>query len=134
MSDPASAMKVLSEYATELDTLSKNLTDLERSLEPVENEVRVFTDDFELGLYTRSTEDDGFRLPSEALREKLARRAMPPDLYGRHAALLASRDRMLKRIGHLKLLVEAQRSILSALKSEAEASRGPQPQWSGRAA
>lgn len=130
MSDVAEAVQKLREYAGELDTLSGNLADLERQLEPVAEQVRAFTDDYELGLYQQSIEDDAYKLPSEALREKLARRALPPDLHGRHAAMVASRDRMRKRIGDLKLLVEAQRSILSALKSEQDATSGVQPAWS----
>lgn len=130
MSDVAEAIAKLREYADELDKLSKDLTAVEAQLEPVADKVQEFTDTYELGLYTRSTEDDAYKLPSEAIREKLARRALPPELYGQHVALLAGRDRMMKRIGHLKLLVEGQRSILSGLKSEAEAGRGQQPQWS----
>ncbi len=44
---------------------------------------------------------------------------MPPELFGRRTALVRSRDRMLQRIRTLKTEVEAQRSILSALKEEA---------------
>lgn len=129
MSDVADAIRKLREYANELDMLSTSLTDLERALEPVAEQVREWMDTYELGLYTHSTEDDGFKLPSEALREKLARRDLPPELYGRHAALVASRERMRRRIADLKMLVDAQRSILSAAKTEAEAISGPQPAW-----
>ena len=124
------ALAKLTEYATELDTLSKSLTEIERLIEPVDEQVTRFCDDYEIGLYTRSTEEDGYKLPSESLRVKLARRALPPELYGKHVALHASRDRLERRIRDLKLLVDAQRSLVSAYKLELEASSGGQPAWS----
>lgn len=132
MTDVIAAKAKLGEYADELDKLSKELTQVERMLEPVSEEVQKFKDDFELGLYHRSVNDTDFKLPAEKIREKLAVRALAPDVYGRHLALVASRDRMRRRIGDLKALVEAQRSILSAEKTHMEASEGrAEPQWSG---
>lgn len=115
------AMGRLNELAQELDLLSRGLLQVERELEPVAEEYQRFVDDFEIGLYTRSTEENDFKLPSEALRLKLAHRAMPPELYGRHRALLAQRERGMDRIRAVRAQVEAQRSILSALKTEMEA-------------
>jgi hypothetical protein len=112
----------LDSLATELGMLSTQLAGVTRSLEPVEEEFTKFVDDFELGLYSRSIREDNFRLPAQALRHKLAIRAMPPELYGRYIALVSSRDRLRKRISDLKAEVDAQRSILSALKAEMEAS------------
>jgi outer membrane murein-binding lipoprotein Lpp len=119
---PVEALEKLDRLATELGELGSKLASVERDLEPVENDFTRFVDDFELGLYARSVNEDGFKLPSEALRQKLAIQAMPPELYGRRTALVRSRDRLLQRIRTLKTEVEAQRSILSALKEEASAS------------
>ena len=45
---------------------------------------------------------------------------MAPELLGRHDGLVHKRERMRKRISDLRLVIEAERSILSALKMEAE--------------
>jgi hypothetical protein len=120
---PGECRDKLDAYSSELDQLSRNLANVERQMLPVEEEFTKFVDDYELGLYARSIEDDTFKLPAEKLRHKLAVRAMDPDLYGRHTALDASRKRIIARIGHLKTLVDAQRSILSALKAEMDGAR-----------
>jgi len=122
VSTPAEATEKLDRLATEMGQLGDKLARVERDLEPVDAEFVRFVDDHELGLYARSISEDGFKLPSEALRQKLAIQAMPPELYGRRTALVRSRDRLVQRIRTLKVEVEAQRSILSALKEEASAS------------
>lgn len=119
--DAMTALRRLNDLADELGRLSTHLARVERDLEPIEDEFTRHVDDFELGLYQRSIEEDGFKLPSEALRHKMAVRSLPPELYGRRTALVRSRDRMVQRIRDLKVEIEAQRSILSALKLEAEA-------------
>ncbi len=124
--NPAEAMSKLDAYATELDTLSKNLADLDRALEPIEDEYTRFLEDFEIGLWEASQQGgnpEGPRLPSEALRRSLGHRAMPPELLGRYSTLKRSRSRMEQRLRDLKAAVDAQRSILSALKTEMEATR-----------
>lgn len=121
MTTPLEALERLEAYAAELDGLSKDLADVERKLEPVTREYDDFMGDHEVGLWNRHVED-GEKLPPEALRARLAHREMPKELLGRYSSLTASRKRMEKRIGSLKSEIEAQRSILSALKIEAEAS------------
>ena len=121
MTTPADAMAALDAYAAELDQRSRELTQVERDLEPVELEYTAFVDDFEVGLWT--AHENGGKLPPEAMRLKLAHRAMAPELLGRHAGLVAARGRLMKRIGVLKAMTDAQRSILSALKTELEATR-----------
>lgn len=116
MTEPRDVLRKLDELSTESDTLSTQLLEVERILEPVEAQVEDFIADYEIGLYQRSIDQDDFKLPSEALRLKLAHRAMPPELFGRHRALLSKRDRLKTRIAHVKTQVEAQRSILSAMK------------------
>ena len=123
MSEAVEARHTLDKYRSELDNLSRDLAELARKFEPVQQAVTDFCDEHELGLYQRSIDEDDFKLPSEKLRHKLAMRALDPALYGRFVAMEASMGRMRGRIGDLKVLVEAQRSVLSALKSEQEATQ-----------
>ena len=123
MTTPLEAMDRLSALADELDLRSNQLAEVERSLEPAEREYSAFVDAYEVGLWTRHENGDMAKLPSEALRLKLARAAMPPEMLGTYEGLLASRKRLEKRIAALKPQVDAQRSILSALKMEMEAVR-----------
>lgn len=101
--------------ARELNQLALGMAHVARELEPVEKEYREFVDAYEIGLWTKHTEE-GDKLPSEKLRLQLAHQAMPPELYGRYFALTNSRDRMVKRVSVLKTVVEASRSLLSAMK------------------
>lgn len=123
MTDAVQTRGKLSDLSDELGRMSDNLASVSRQLEPVQKEYDEFVRDFELGLYQRSIDEDGFKLPAEALRLKLAIRAMAPELFGSYTALTSSRTRIVKRISDLKAEVEAQRSILSALKAEMEGSR-----------
>jgi hypothetical protein len=122
MASVQETMERLDEIAVELDTRSKQLHSVEVQLEPIEIAYQAFVDDHELGIWRRY-EDDDAKLPSEKLRIKMAHKAMDPALYGRYVGLLNSRRRLEKRIGALKALADAQRSILSALKLEMEVSK-----------
>ena len=106
----------LRELAEENESLSAQLMSTERELEPVQARVDDFIADYEIGLWTKSQDNKDFKLPAEALRIKLAQREMPPELLGHHRGLLARRDRLKTRIQHVKTQVDAQRSILSAMK------------------
>jgi hypothetical protein len=119
---PQQALSRLDDHSIELGKLSGALFEVNQRLETVEREYQDFVDDFEVGLWLKSQEDDGPKLPSEALRSKLARREMAPELLGRRDGLVRKRERIKQRIGDLKMEIEADRSILSALKLEAEAS------------
>lgn len=121
MATAAEAMAKLDGLSVELGQRSTDLADVERRLEPVEDEYRAFVDNYEVGLWTRSQDEESFRLPSAAMRLKLAERAMDPELLGRYVGYINSRKRLQQRIRDLKAQVEAQRSILSALKVEMEA-------------
>lgn len=121
MATAAECMTLLDEHARELDTRSKELAATERDLEPVEAEYRKFVDDFEIGLWQRSQDEEGFKLPSEALRLKLAHRSIDPAVLGRYVGLVKRRRRLEQRLRDLKAAVDAQRSILSALKTEMDA-------------
>ena len=115
MSDAQQALDRLDAHAAELEQLSGLLIKVQRELEPVEAEYQEFVDSFEIGMYNRMLES-GDRLPSEALRLKLARHDMPPELLGRREGLCRKRERLVSRIADLKAVVSAERSILSALK------------------
>ncbi len=123
--DPASVLARLDEHSRELDQLSRDLAQLERDLEPITKLYEDFVDDYETGLWDAHLNDEA-KLPSEAMRLKLARRALnasAADVLGRYASLMASRKRIERRIASLKTSVSADQSILSALKVEMEASR-----------
>lgn len=119
---PAEAIATLDGIAREMDALSASLAKLEREYEPVERAYEDFLSDYETGLWAQHV-DNGAKFPPEKLRVQLAHRAMDPNLYGKYFAYTKSRKRMDKRISALKAAADAQRSILSALKVEAEASR-----------
>lgn len=126
--NPQDPRAALTGIAQELDGLSASLANVERRLagsaeKPgVEVRYEKFMADHEIGLWTRHV-DEGAKLPPEKLRERLGHQAMPADLYGEYFALTKSRKRIEKRIGALKAAADAQRSVLSALKVEMEATR-----------
>lgn len=130
MTEVRDAAEILIASSHELDNLSKNLMNAEVELAPIERELEMFVDDFQVALYEEYREK-GERLPASEVRLALAHRAFDRDRYNRYLALKAARVRARQRISDLKGIVDAQRSILSALKTEVEASEGPQPQWSG---
>ena len=103
---------------------SAALLKVSQQLEVADVEYQAFVDNYEVGLYLKSEEEGGRKLPSEAMRLKLARREMAPDLLGARDGLARKRDRIKQRIADLKSEIEAERSILSALKSEMEEGGG----------
>ena len=113
----------LREQAEELAQRSGDLAQVSRELEPIEKQYREFVDDFEIGLWQRSEDEKDFKLPAAALRVKLAHKQMDPALLGRYVGLSHSRERLVQRIRDLKVEIEAQRSIVSALKTEMEATQ-----------
>ena len=122
MADPLDARSKLNELAQRLGKLSEALVDVNRALEPVHDEYTQFIDDFETGLWLKHVQE-GAKLPPKDLRVQLAHKAMPVELLGRHKGLTNSRERLMKRISDLRVEVEAQRSLLSAWKTEMEATR-----------
>ena len=122
MTDPGSVMAKLDTLAAELDTRSKELAEVERQAEPAEALYEEFVGDWESSLWEECSLSDT-KWPPEKLRTRMAHKAMPREILGNFNALGARRKRLEKRIGSLKVQVDAQRSILSALKAEAEASR-----------
>lgn len=120
MTDAVTVISRLDDQALELDRLSRDLADVERRLEPAEVAYEEFMAAYEEGLWERHI-NEGEKFPPEKLRERMGRRAMDPDLLGRYVSLSNSRRRLKDRISSVKAGVDAQRSVLSALKTELEA-------------
>jgi hypothetical protein len=114
----------------ELDDLSKRLVQIERELEPLAERVDDFIEAFEADLWEDSKAEDGPKFPPERVRMALAHRAIDRELYANYRAYQRVRVRAKQRLSDLREIVAAQRSIVSAAKTEQEASEGPQPQWS----
>lgn len=120
MAEPAQVMATLDALATELGTRSAELADVERQLEPVEIDYEDFVEAFVAGMF----ESHEGRLPGEDVRRSLAHQRLReerPELLGRYRKLTRSRKRLQARIDTVSKAVGAQRSILSALKVEMEA-------------
>ena len=115
--------------ARELDNVSKALVQVEKDLEVLEPRVEDFLESFIAGLYEDSLAE-GVRLPPEDVRKALAHKALPSELKAEYRANIATRRRCKSRLADLREIVAAHRSIVSAAKTELEASEGPQPQWS----
>lgn len=130
MSDVIDASRTLLLKARELDELSKKLDEIEIELGPLETALTEWVEDYHASCWAAHIEEDA-KLPSESIRISLAHRSFDREKYQRLLALRAGRTRRKRRISDLKEIVDAQRSIVSALKTELEASEGPQPQWAG---
>ena len=130
MTDIATAARVLIASADELNTVSLRLIEIEEELAPLEAVLQQHIEDFVVGLWTDHI-DRGEKHPPEKTREALAHRAFDRDRYHTILTLRASRGRQKARLSDLREIVAAQRSIVSAAKTEMEATEGPQPQWSG---
>lgn len=115
--------------ASELDSISKQLVKTEMRIEIIEPQVEDFIESFIATLYEDCTAEER-RLPPEDVRKALAHKALPSDLKVEYRALMATRRRTKSRLSDLREIVAAHRSIVSAAKTELEASEGPQPQWS----
>jgi hypothetical protein len=112
----------LDDAAAELGRLAGYLADVERKLEPLQEVYEQGFGDFEAGMFERYEKGEG-KWPGEETRERLYRRTLPPEARQQIDQLVASRKRIEKRLSSLKAEVDAQRSILSALKVEMEATR-----------
>lgn len=123
MADPLEALARLDQLARELDKVSRTLAGVERELEPVEAQYVAATEEHLLTLH-RAALAEGIRLPREEVTTALAREAMPERVRVEYDHLMALRRRGERRLSGLKAAVDAQRSILSALKAELEAVEG----------
>lgn len=130
MTDIATAARVLIASADELNAVSLRLIKVEEELAPLEAELQQHVEDFVVDLWTDHI-DGGKKHPPQETRQALAHRAFDRDRYTQILTLRASRGRQKARLSDLREIVAAQRSIVSAAKTEVEATEGPQPQWSG---
>jgi len=128
VSDVIDASRTLLQKARELDDLSKRLNEIEMELGPLEAELTEWVEDYQAACWKAHVEDEA-KLPSEAIRLSIANRSFDRAKYQRILVLRAGRSRRKRRISDLKEIVDAQRSIVSALKTELEASEGPTPAW-----
>jgi hypothetical protein len=138
---PQQVLADLDQQGREMNALSNGLAYICRELDhappgeqSISEQYRRFVDDFELGLYDKADNEDGFKLPSEAMRLKLAHRAMDPALYGRYFALVRSRERITARVSSLGKVIEGNRTLMSAMKAGIEPGPDPavDPQTFGR--
>lgn len=113
--DALETLQALNAAAAELDQLAAQLDECEDKLRGVELEYEEFMGGYEQGLWELHV-SAGAKFPPQALRERMGRKAMPPELLGRYAALTSRRRRLREQISTAKASMEARRSILSALK------------------
>jgi hypothetical protein len=112
--------KDLDAYALELDKRSKEEAEVNRELEPLEEFIEEALNDFEVSCWDKHVQEEA-KLPSEAMRIRLAKRTMPAEILANQGRLIARRKRLERRQKALQTLIDARRSSLSALKSELEA-------------
>ena len=120
--------EALMDAARELDDLSKKLLGTESELAVVETKLRDWEELTQASMWD-SHANDGDKLPPEAIRLAIAHRSFDRDEYRKYLVLKARRNRDKQRIADLREIVAAHRSIVSAAKTELEATEGPQPQW-----
>jgi predicted nucleic acid-binding Zn-ribbon protein len=130
MSALADSSGALIDATSELDRISKELVRTEIGIEELEPQVEQALEDFIAGLW-ETHEKEGTKLPPADVREKLSWKALDTDLKANYRAHLAARRRAKSRLSDLREIVAAHRSIVSAAKTEMEASEGPQPAWTG---
>lgn len=125
----AEASARLIRAASELDEISKALVQTEGAIEELEPLYQQWIEDFIAGLWDESVEEEK-KFPPQDVRNAMAVKAMDPDLRRDYRACIRRRQKTKQRLTDLREIVAAQRSIVSAAKTEVEASEGPQPAWS----
>jgi hypothetical protein len=131
MSDVKDSARTLMACAEELNGLSSGMLTVEKELAQIEVEMTVWVEDQQVAMWDRAQNEDGYKLPPEAVRLAIAHRTFEAEKYQRYLTLRAARNRAKQRITDLREIVAAHRSIVSAAKTELEATEGPQPAWSG---
>lgn len=122
MTTPSDILERLDGHASDLGTLSDDLNEVQEQLRPLQEQVDAHLRAHEVGLWQKHV-NNGDKFPPEKVRERLAIQDLDPVLYGRHTALLSKRKQLQQRISDLKAEIDAERSILSALKEEMAATR-----------
>lgn len=128
MSDLIDSSARLIAATAELDQISKQLIQVEKMIEVQEPQVEDAIEGYLVALHEEHAEQ-GVRLPPEDVRKALAAKSVDVDLRRTYRQNLAVRRRCKSRLSDLREIVAAHRSIVSAAKTEMEASEGPQPAW-----
>jgi hypothetical protein len=128
VSDIATSSTALMNAAKELDEVSKALIAVEQAIEIQEPQVEDKLEAFYAVLWEDQEERER-KMPPADVRERLAWRALDEDLKQAYRRNLAVRRRCKSRLADLREIVAAHRSIVSAAKTEMEATEGPQPHW-----
>jgi hypothetical protein len=115
--------------ARELDDVSKALVQTENVIEDLEPRYQGWIEDFIAALWDECIDEEK-KFPPQDVRNAMAVKAMEPDLRRDYRACIRRRQKTKQRLTDLREIVAAQRSIVSAAKTEVEASEGPQPAWS----
>jgi predicted nucleic acid-binding Zn-ribbon protein len=115
--------------ADELDSISKALVQLENVIEELEPRYEDAIEAFIAELWDESVRDEK-KFPPKDVRDAMAFKAMDADLRLSYRMTIRRRQKTKQRLTDLREIVAAQRSIVSAAKTEMEATAGPQPAWS----
>jgi hypothetical protein len=113
----------------ELDQISKQLIEIEKHIEIQEPQIEDAIEAFIVTLH-EDCEAEGKRLPPEDVRKALAGQSVDADLRRTYRQNIHVRRRCKSRLADLREIVAAHRSIVSAAKTEIEATEGPTPAWS----
>jgi chromosome segregation ATPase len=120
--DPIAVRGELNRMARELDGLSRGLAETQRKLHPVKRKYNAFVANHKAGQWAAHVADpENVKMARQDIAEILAIQGMPLELRGECEELSDKAERLKKRISDLRAEVDAQRSILSALKTEMEA-------------
>ena len=122
MTSVAEEIQILTGYANRLDELSKLQTELLRELEPVSFLLEQALLLYEATVW-KAHMNENKKLPPKGVREALGHQQVDPSVISRYTRLTNDSHRVEKEISHLKALIDARRSILSALKLELEATQ-----------
>lgn len=123
------ASQKLMAAARELDETSKALVQTENAIEQTEPKYESWVEDYVATLWDECVEGER-KFPPKDVRDAMALKAMDPELRLNYRALIRRRQKAKQRLTDLREIVAAQRSIVSAAKTEIEATEGPQPSWS----
>jgi len=123
MADPIAVLGTLNDLASRLDEASRELFRLHEQHEQTAANYDDTTNDVLCGLVDEYEQSEK-RLPGEDVRNAIVTkhlREQEPILFGNYRRERAKIDRYERRAKRIEREIDAQRSILSFLKTEAEA-------------
>ena len=123
MSDPVAVLGKLQDLASRLDVASKSIYTMDEKLAGIEVDYDDTRNDILVKLIAEYERSDT-RLPGEDVRNALVTnrlREQEPDLYKSVRNLRAKISRYERRARRIEREIDAQRSVLSFLKTEVEA-------------